>query len=581
MKRIAGFWVLLFAAGILTVRAQQSTDSQYLNLYSVIQQADTLASSGDLSQALAKYTEVQTELRQFQNAFPDWNRTIVTFRLKYLAQKIDEITAQLPPPAVSKVVLPPSSTAAANTLNVVSNSAVESELMDLRGRLEALQSENATLLAKLKEALSAQPALADAGELTKAQEQVLSLMKENDLLKAGAVSGHTATVADTNTQTYAQTDLLPASAVALEKMREENTSLQNQLTILKASSANPPEIEKINTDLKQARLQIATLQSNAQVGKLENAALENRIQQLQVASTNAAALPSALSQSDNEVRIRELTLERDSLLAKLGDANKQLYGARKQDAAAQVDQLTDQVRTLRERLAVAEAGPVPYTPDELVLLKQSAPQLVAGKNQNKSLRELPPGSAMLVAEAQSFFSARQYDRAEADYLKILVHDPDNPLVLGNLAAIEMQEGKLDNAEKHIEAALVQEPNDAFNLATLGYLKFRQEKYDEALDVLSRATKLDPRNPEILNYLGVTLSHKGLRPQAEAALRKSLELNPDYAAAHNNLAAIYISQDPPLVELARWHYQKALAAGQPHNPDLEKALDAKGTPPAAQ
>ena len=32
--------------------------------------------------------------------------------------------------------------------------------------------------------------------------------------------------------------------------------------------------------------------------------------------------------------------------------------------------------------------------------------------------------------------------------------------------------------------------------------------------------------------------------------------------------------PPLVELARWHYQKALAAKHPRNPDLEKMLDEK-------
>jgi len=192
---------------------------------------------------------------------------------------------------------------------------------------------------------------------------------------------------------------------------------------------------------------------------------------------------------------------------------------------------------------------------------------------------MAPDSAGLVAEAQSFFIAKQYDRAEADYLKILQSDGNNALVLGNLAAIEMQEGKLDDAEKHIRAALAQDPNDAFNLATLGYLKFRQDKFDEALDVLSRAAKLDPQNPEIQNYLGVTLSHKGLRPQAEAALRKAIELNPDYAAAHNNLAAIYISATPPRVELARWHYQKALQAGQPHNPELEKALAEKGAPAA--
>jgi hypothetical protein len=33
----------------------------------------------------------------------------------------------------------------------------------------------------------------------------------------------------------------------------------------------------------------------------------------------------------------------------------------------------------------------------------------------------------------------------------------------------------------------------------------------------------------------------------------------------------------LVELARWHYQKALAAGQPHNAALEKMLADKGAP----
>ena len=38
--------------------------------------------------------------------------------------------------------------------------------------------------------------------------------------------------------------------------------------------------------------------------------------------------------------------------------------------------------------------------------------------------------------------------------------------------------------------------------------------------------------------------------------------------------IYIVQQPPLVELARWHYQKALAAGNPRNPALEKMLEAK-------
>jgi Tfp pilus assembly protein PilF len=55
------------------------------------------------------------------------------------------------------------------------------------------------------------------------------------------------------------------------------------------------------------------------------------------------------------------------------------------------------------------------------------------------------------------------------------------------------------------------------------------------------------------------------------------MDPNYGAAHNNLAVIYTSHQPPLIELARWHYQKALATGQPRNPALEKLLDEKSAP----
>ena len=254
-----------------------------------------------------------------------------------------------------------------------------------------------------------------------------------------------------------------------------------------------------------------------------------------------------------------------------------MYGRKKQDAAAQIAELTDEVNVLRSRLAVDEAHAVPYTPEELALFKQPAPPVANPNAEKKSIRELPAGTAMLVAEAQRYFAARQYDKAEDDYLQILRHDENNGLVLANLAAIEIQQNRLDDAEKHIQAALAQAPDDPYNLSLLGYLKFQQEKYDDALNVLSRAARLDPQNPEIENYLGVTLSHKGLRQQAETALRKAVQLDPNYAAAHNNLAVIYISQQPPLPELARWHYEKALAAGQPPNPDLEKMLAEKGAP----
>jgi tetratricopeptide (TPR) repeat protein len=628
---------ILLLAGLSPAFAQQNADDQYINIYGAIQQADSFANSGQPQSALNQYVEAQAQLQRFQKIFPDWNPTITKFRLKYLAAKIAALTAQIPaPPANPPPDISSPSNSAANPNSSAVNSGAD-ELASLRAQLQNLQSDNTMLAAKLKEALAAQPAMVDAGELSRAQAQIESLLKQNALLKADSAQSHpqTIVVADTNALALAQAQIqsltqeneslktnlaqekidmtnaltaaagtlaaqtaradklaadngelqtriqaLLASPDSLAALHDENALLKKQLADLQSASAssptNLPEADKLDSDLKAAKLQIATLQSDTQVKQLEMAALENRIEQLKLA-TNAIIIPPSDEQAENLAKIKELTQERDDLLGKLGTANKALYGAKKQSAVARIDELTDQINTLRARLAVDEAQAVPYSTEELALFKQAAPLLANSDAEKKSISELPSGSAELVAAAQSYFSAKQFDKAEANYLQILQRDEKNPLVLANLAAIELEQGKLDDADKHISAAVAQNPDDAYNLSTLGYLKFRQEKYDEALDALSRAAKLDPQNPEIQNYLGVTLSHKGLRAQAETALRKAIQLDPNYAAAHNNLAAIYISQTPPLVELARFHYQKALAAGQPRNPDLEKALEENGVP----
>ncbi len=603
VKHLLALAIFLFAAALPSARAQATADDQYIIIYGLIQQADATSVSDRPRDALAQYVEVQGELQRFQKLFPDWNPNIVNFRLNYLAGKVAEMTAQIPATNSPPQTVPkPAATNAPSAADV--NAASDA----LRAQVQSLQADNTLLDAKLKEALASQPTAIDSRELDAAREQIRSLMKQNDLLKVSLAQGRIEKVADLKTNVtsrdgralaeanqklaaetaranklalenqslQARVQSLLVAPEAIEALREENALLKKQVAGLQAASpTNAPEISKLNSDLADAKKQIEALKFQVEVSGLEKIALENRVRQLQA----AAGIPAtnAPSQAENEARIRELTQERDNLLAKLGAANKEIYGGKKQDVAAQVGVLADEVTALRARLAVDEAQVVPYTSDELALLKASAPQVVNPDAEKKSINELPVGSAELVAEAQRHFSAKEYDKAEDDYQKILQHDENNGLVLANLASIELEQGKLDDAEKHITAAVAQSPNDAYNLSILGYLKLRQEKYDDALDALSRAAKLDAQNPEIENYLGVTLSHKGLRAQAETALRKALELDPNYAAAHNNLAVIYISQQPPLPQLARWHYQKALDAGQPRNPDLEKVLADKGAP----
>jgi len=616
MKRFAAMALLFLLVMLSPARAQESADDQYLIIYSLIQQADSLNSTGHFSEALADFVEAQGELAKFQRVYPDWSPKIVNFRLDYLAEKIADLTPQVPaipqkgkPQTASTNAPRPATPPVASTPAVSPATGVdfEARLEALQAQLQDVQADNTTLEARLKEALASQPAMVDPRELARAKEQIRSLMKENDLLKVSLARGKGGTAAlpglDTNLlaqlrRTLAEANqklaveaaradrlaqenqtlqgrmrALLASPAAVEALREENELLKKQMAELRTQATNTPA-PGLNDELANARARISILQSNAEVSLLERGALENRVRQLESGAKPPGRTPS---QAENEARIRELIQERDDLLAKLGNANEELYGRKKQDAAAQIAELTDEVNVLRARLAVDEARAVPYTPEELALFKQPAPPAANPNAEKKSIRELPGGTATLVAEAQKYFAARQYDKAEDDYLQILRHNENNGLALANLAAIEIQQNRLDDADKHIQAALVQAPNDAYNLSLLGYLKFQQGKYDDALDALSHAARLDPQDPQIQNYLGVTLGHKGLRQQAETALRKAVQIDPNYAAAHNNLAVIYISQEPPLPELARWHYERALAAGQPPNPDLEKMLADKGAP----
>ena len=598
VKRLAVFvfWALTLSV-LPLAHAQSNPDDQYLIIYALIQQADTFDNSGEPHRALDDYNEAQTDLQKFQRVFPDWNPKIVNFRLGYLAEKIAEVTAKLPAPT------PPPVAAAVTSAPVSAAPAapeLQAQLNTLHEQVKQLQAGNETLQAKLKEALAAQPASVSPDQFARLQEQLRYLMKENDLLKVDLTQGRGGTAGGGDAQTVeslkqalavqtARANSLAqenqalqtrmqswlTNADSMEALRQENELLKKQLAGLKSAPVAAVAAAGTAAELASARAEIASLQSAAQVNSLEKITLEDQVKKLQ----GRAAIPAAVAgttAAEYEAHIRELEQDRDNLLARLGEANQKLYGRKGQDAAAQIDALAQQVDTLRARIAVDEAQPIPYTTEELALFKQSPAQLTANPNaEKKSVHELPGGTASLVAEAQTHFAAREYGKAEANYEEILKKDENNGLALANLATIELEENKLDEADKHIQSALAQSPNDPYNLTVAGRIQFAEAKYDEALDSLSRAAKIDPQSPDIENYLGVTLAQKGLRTQAETALRRAVQLDPNYGAAHNNLAVIYLTQQPPMVELARWHYEKALAAGQPHNPALEKMLAEKG------
>jgi tetratricopeptide (TPR) repeat protein len=188
-----------------------------------------------------------------------------------------------------------------------------------------------------------------------------------------------------------------------------------------------------------------------------------------------------------------------------------------------------------------------------------------------SSKDLPPGAGALMADALRASMERDYATAEQKYREILRQDKNNVYVLAHLANAQFAANRLDDCEKTITKALAVDADDPPSLYFLGILRYRQEKLDAALDALSRSAKFNPTNSGTQNYLGIVLAEKGLRPAAETALRKALQLDPNYADAHYNLALVYAGEKPPSPALARWHYDRAVTLGHAKNPDLEKML----------
>jgi Tfp pilus assembly protein PilF len=501
------------------------------------------------------------------------------------------------------------------------------QLAAAQARIKALQKDNDLLNVRLDEEKSRTAPAADARAYALATQQLAeanrkldnqtkradALAQEKQYLQsklsalaptpenAGALAAARKELVDADTRLASETQLatrlaqekdvllsrvkeLTADKDAASALRAENDVLKKQLA--ESKSPHPAgKAGKAELELKGAEAQIAALQSEKEVLRLENIVLRQQLgtrAPAAAAPASVAANPKPViaepqsSKPEDLQRIKQLEQERDSLQARLDTAIKGASGRKGKEAAARVVELETQVASLHAQIDVLEAHPVPYTPEELALFQKPEAKLAEPAPAPVASPAAAPSAdtRALMADARRHFEHDELDQAEADYLQALRHDDRNVVMLANLAMIEVQRDHLDDAEKHVRQALDVAPNDAFSLLTLGQLRFRQENYKEALDVLSRAEKLDPQNPQIQNYLGITLSQLGMRGPAETALRKAIQIDPNFAGAHHNLAVIYITQKPPLVELARWHYQKALASGQPRNPDLEKLFEVR-------
>lgn len=123
--------------------------------------------------------------------------------------------------------------------------------------------------------------------------------------------------------------------------------------------------------------------------------------------------------------------------------------------------------------------------------------------------------------------AKDWPRAEADFLRALELSPDQPYVLNYLGYSWVEQGReLARAKRMIERAVELRPHDGHIIDSLGWVLFRMGDHRGAVRWLERAVELLPRDPVINDHLGDAYWAVGRRAEAQFQWRRALNLGPE-------------------------------------------------------
>ena len=566
--------------------AAASPQDDYLQIYVMINEGDKLSQGGQTSQAREKYEGALNRLEKLKNENPEWEPTIVKYRIKYLSDKLANLKSApaptaAPPPAPASTERPAAPTAspapapaaseaptaplpvakketpapaAASSLSSDDPSALRQRIIQLTGDLESARTELKQAKADLDQALSEkkglQEKLSSGGS---GDANVAALQQENSALRAKLSS------TEESLKKAAGGDV----AGEMASLRGQVDSLEKKLAEANAKSA---ELARANDDYKK---QIADL-----TGKLQMAGTAGKSDST-LAKENAmlrSILDRQLKEQARREAARRLVLDEFKNLAVSTEALKTQMEVLSSPLVA----LSDEEQNMLKVSAPSLVAPEPSAPAAAAAggtaTLSSAAEKPASPESYAEKPRIPEEFKDTAAKATSLYNEKKFEEAAAAYQQILDKYPQSIYALSNLGVVRFQQQKYPEAEKALREAIRVAPNDAFSHSVLGIVLVQQEKYDDAIQILSRAVALDPNDAKTRNYLGISSSRKGLSEAAEQECRKAIELDDSYGDAHFNLAVIYATQTPPAKELAKRHYNRALELGVPKDQELEKLLN---------
>ena len=474
------------------------------------------------------------------------------------------------------------------------------KLSDRIARLEAenevFQDENTRLVGKLEKAASyiseSKKALSatdeDRRNVAAQRDKALARIKNND----GELDALKVEKAALQKQLATQKPDLER----LAKLESENKDLAQRLVASEkklAEASNADGLSKAEAEGLQE--EIGLLQDRLAASRQDlvarDASVKSLMAQLDEATGELARLRLNPEPSEEQKRLfTESQLLRQIVLRQIHEQSERTQVV--SDLEKELERLQVQSEALASSLGILASSP-PVVKDEeqarfrdpIIILEDPEVEVaslsltvVKPSNPASTPRQYSGGAdaltgdtKKLAVEAASLAKQRRFTDAEKKYQQVVDAAPKNHFALANLAVTQIQSGKLSAAQVALEKALSLKPDYTFASVKLANVYCRQDRFDDSIAILNRVILADPKNAVAHNYLAIALGKKGDTAKAEESFRESLAIDPNYANAHFNLAVMYANAEPPSLQLAKKHYEKAKALGAEPDSVLERRL----------
>jgi protein O-mannosyl-transferase len=174
---------------------------------------------------------------------------------------------------------------------------------------------------------------------------------------------------------------------------------------------------------------------------------------------------------------------------------------------------------------------------------------------------------MLFAARETLSRNKDWRDDRTLVLRTLDVQPHSSYFLTNLGSIRWADGDTSEAERLWRQAIAEDPRNPVALWDMGLAMLEKQQYGEALSFLDGALAIGQRYSLPHSYRGRVLAELGRTAEAEAELRRAVEIDPQQIVARNALGKFFL--DTGRVAEAEAQYRASLESTQ--NLEAAKAL----------